>query len=190
MEIYLVRHTSVETLGDTCYGHADVALAGTFEEEAAKVMQVLPKSFDKIYCSPAIRCHRLALKFEHEVTIENDLIEMNFGDWERCKWNDINAQELDRWMKDFVTICPPNGENLNMLYYRVSQFLEALRNQKFNKVLIVTHAGVLRCIWAYLLAIPLQNIFKINVALGEVLKIQINENKDLDKIVWSKNTVL
>lgn len=190
MEIYLVRHTSVKTPGDTCYGYADVELAGTFEEEAVKVMQVLPKSFDKIYSSPATRCQRLAQKFNQDISIENGLSEMNFGDWEMCKWNDINAQELDLWMKDFVTICPPNGENLNMLFYRVSQFLEALRNQKFNTVLIVTHAGVMRCVWAYLLSIPLQNIFKINVALGEVLKIKLNENKDFDKIVWSKTSVL
>ncbi len=187
MEVYLVRHTTVQTLSDTCYGQADVALATTFEYEAEKVMQLLPSIFDKIYSSPATRCHRLALKMGQEVEIENDLREMNFGDWEMQKWNNIPSPELDCWMLDFVNICPPNGENLTKLFARVSQFMEQLRNKNFEKVLIVTHAGVLRCVWAYLLNIPLQNIFKINVGLGEVLSIKINQNKDFDKIISSKN---
>lgn len=190
MEIYLVRHTAVETLSDTCYGQSDVPLATTFEYEADKVRQLLPPSFDKIYSSPATRCHRLALKFGQEVEIENDLREMNFGDWEMQKWNNIPSHELDCWMLDFVNICPPNGENLTKLFERVSQLLERLRNKNFEKVLIVTHAGVLRCVWAYLLNIPLQNIFKINVGLGEILSIKINQNKDFDKIISSQNPCL
>ena len=190
MEVYLVRHTTVETLSDTCYGQADVSLATTFEEEASQVMKLLPSDFDKIYSSPASRCHQLAMKFGEKVALEIDLLEMNFGDWEMQKWNNIPSQELDCWMLDFVNICPPNGENLTKLFERVSQLVERLRNKNFEKVLIVTHAGVLRCVWAYLLNIPLQNIFKINVGLGEVLTIKINQNKDFDKIISSQNPCL
>ena len=68
-------------------------------------------------------------------------------------------------MADFVNVKTPNGENLLELAERVKLFLDELRNQQHNKVLLITHSGVIRCIWSYLLEIPLQNIFKFNDAI-------------------------
>jgi len=182
MEVYVIRHTPV-TIENTCYGQSDVPLAASHLQDAEEIAQKLPDDFDAIYCSPSQRCKDLAeiLKLK-DVICENDLMEMNFGDWEGKLWDNINTEELNKWMVDFVNIRTPNGENLQDLYQRVQSFLDKLRQKSPNKVLLITHAGVIRCIWAYLLEIPLQNIFKIRVGYKEVFIFKLSENKERDYI--------
>ena len=164
MEIYVIRHTPVATGKDTCYGQSNVPLSDTFIQDALQYKNRLPTDFDAIYCSPLLRCKDLAaaLHFEN-IIFENALMEMNFGDWENKKWNDIDQSDLNNWMTDFVNVKTPNGENLTELFERVKSFVDNLRQVPFKKVLLITHAGVIRCLWTYLLEIPLQNIFKVPV---------------------------
>ena len=55
MNIYIVRHTSVDVKPGTCYGQTDVALRPSFTDEAEKVKENLGKimssgvDFYKIY---------------------------------------------------------------------------------------------------------------------------------------------
>ena len=44
MEIYLIRHTSVDVPAGYAYGQTDVPLKPTFEEEAEEVKKGLDKS--------------------------------------------------------------------------------------------------------------------------------------------------
>ena len=107
---------------------------------------------------------------------------MDFGDWEGKLWDEINQDDLNKWMIDFVNEAPSNGETLSEMFHRVSDFLNELRTSKSEKVLIITHSGVIRCIWAYLLEIPLKNIFKIPVGFHEHFKINLGTTSQLDYI--------
>lgn len=183
MEVYVIRHTIVEIGKDTCYGQSNVPLAATFLQDTEHYKKELPKDFDVVYCSPLNRCKELAttLKFEN-IVYKNALMEMNFGDWENKKWNDLNQTVLNNWMADFVNIKAPNGENLVELFERVKVFADMLRLQEHKKVLLVTHAGVIRCLWSYLLEIPLQNIFKIPVEHNEIFICKLTNNSNTDNI--------
>ena len=183
MEVYLIRHTPVANGKDICYGQSNIPLAETFLHDTAHLKNQLPLEFDAVYCSPLLRCQKLAKALGYEnIQLENALLEMNFGQWENKKWNEINQDDLNNWMADFINIKTPNGENLLELFERVKLFMENLRQQKHEKTLIISHAGVIRCIWAYLLEIPLQNIFKIPVDYGQVMIFNIEENNQLDSI--------
>ncbi len=183
MEVYVVRHTAVEVEKDLCYGQMEVPLADTFAEEARFLQSKLPDNFDAIYCSPLMRCQRLAQQLSYKnIFYETAITEMNFGKWEGKKWNDINQEELHKWMENFVDIPTPKGESLSGLYQRVSNFMNDLRKKEYGKVLIITHAGVIRCLWAYLLEIPLYNIFKIPVAYGEIFAFSLGKISKNDRI--------
>ncbi len=187
MEIHVIRHTHVAIGKDTCYGQIDVPLADTFTDEANNIKQKLPTDFDAVYHSPLSRCTFLANELGFETNISDAaLMEVNFGEWEGMKWNDINEDELNVWMKDFVLQKPPNGENLAEMFARVSVFFNNLRSQQHNKVLIITHAGVIRCIWAYLLEIPLNNIFKIPVDYNEIFSFKLSQKANFDAIKRKK----
>ncbi len=187
MEVYVIRHTSVATEKNTCYGQSNVPLSDTFLIEAKQFKTKLPSNFDIVYCSPLKRCKELATELKLEnIVFESALMEMNFGDWENQKWNDINQDDLNNWMIDFVNVKTPNGENLIDLFERVKFFLKNLKLQPHKKVLLVTHAGVIRCIWAYLLDIPLQNVFKIPIGHNEVFLCKLTDNKLTDSIKQTK----
>ena len=56
MKVTLIRHTSPDVPKGTCYGHTDVALKETFEQEAAITAQNLKgMNFDKVYSSPYLK---------------------------------------------------------------------------------------------------------------------------------------
>lgn len=184
MEIYALRHTRVNVEQGSCYGQSDVALSDDYLQHLADVKAKLPADFEKVYSSPLKRCTLLAQHITNtEIEYDSDLMEMNFGDWENQLWDNIDYNSLNEWMNDFVYTKTPNGESLELLYNRVNTFVERLRNQPHKKIAVITHAGVIRCLWAYLLDIPLQNIFKIPVNYGEGLIFKLGETKELDQIV-------
>jgi len=186
MEIYIIRHTKVAVEKGICYGQTDVALADSFQEELAVLKNQLPNDFDQVFSSPLSRCKILAEPFSSEIIYDDRLKEMYFGDWELQSWNDIPTGEIQPWYDDFVSVSTPNGENFEGLYHRYTSFLEELRTKDYKKVLIVTHGGIIRSTWTYLLDIPLRNAFKIPIDFGEVFHFHLGEKKEEDYIIQKK----
>lgn len=183
MQIFVTRHTKVLAGRETCYGQTNVPLAETFIDEAAEIKAKLPNDFNAVFCSTLERCKMLATEMQLENVQHDDrLVEFNFGDWENKLWNDLDQTELNTWMQDFVNLPTPNGENVKALYERVTSFLEEMRSKKYEKVLLVTHAGVIRCIWSYLLEMPVKNMFKIPVGFGEIFIFNLGDEKNVDSI--------
>ncbi len=183
MQIFVTRHTKVIVGRETCYGQTNVALANSFKEEAVAIKEKLPNDFDAVFCSTLERCKLLATEMQLEnVQHDERLIEFNFGNWENKLWNDIDQEALNTWMQDFVNIPTPNGENVLALYERVASFLDEMRGKKHKKILLVTHAGVIRCMWSYLLEMPVKNIFKIPVGFGEIFVFNLGEARVMDAV--------
>lgn len=183
MEVYVIRHTPVAVGKDICYGQSNVPVADSFLKDIEHYETLLHKHFDTVYCSPLDRCKNLATALQIENVIFTEaLLEMNFGDWENRSWSMIEQEELNKWMADFVNTKTPNGENLLNLYERVRVFIDNLRLQIHQNVLLITHAGVIRCLWAYLLEISLSNIFRIPVGYGEIFIFNLAEDRTKDSI--------
>ncbi len=180
MEIHLIRHTSPLIEKGVCYGQSDILLAPSFEEECGKLKMHLPVSVDVVYSSPLMRCQRLAqaLNTKGERISDKRLMELNFGTWELKKWDDIPFSELDAWMKDFVNVPAPGGENFAMLYARASNFFEEIKKLHCKHVAVVTHAGVIRAVLANVLEMPLKNAFKIPVAYASVTRLKLDKAND------------
>jgi len=183
MEVFLVRHTAVAVPASTCYGQSEVPLRESFPEELAVIRNKIPAGIAAVYSSPLQRCVTLAESLAPDIVLDERLKEMHFGEWEMQSWNEIDRTVLSTWMKDFVRIPAPGGENLQRVYDRVGAFMEELRIREHDKVLVIAHGGVLRCIWAYLLKIPLQHVFKIPVQYGEVLHFHLGKNMYRDYII-------
>jgi alpha-ribazole phosphatase len=176
MEVYLIRHTKPKMEKGICYGQFDVPLAESFEKEAEALMKHLPAKFNVIYSSPLTRCHKLAqlINSDSKVSLDERLMEMNFGDWELKNWDAIDQSQLNTWMQDFVSVKVPNGENFEELYGRVNSFADELLKQQHENVAVVTHAGVIRSIVSKILEVPLKNAFKLPVDYSSVTKLNIS----------------
>lgn len=182
MEVYVIRHTEVAIGTGICYGQSNVELKGTFKDEVEKMRIHLPSSFDKVYSSPLLRCSQLAQEFTDSIVFDDRLKEMDFGEWEMQFWDKIPREEIQPWYDDFIFVSTPKGESFDQVYRRLYTFFEDLRQANHKRILIVTHGGIIRSIWCYLLQIPLQNAFKISVNFGEVFHFHLGRTPSEDII--------
>jgi len=171
MEIILVRHTTPNIEKGICYGQSDIDLASTFEDEIQQVLKQLPEDINNYVCysSPLQRCKILAEAITSNITFDDRLKELNFGDWELKDWNAIDKEALDNWMNNFVTVPIVNGESYVDLHERTSSFIKEIHQQNKEKVIIVTHAGVMRSIHSFINTIPLAESFNLKLKYGEIL---------------------
>ncbi|HLR24601.1 MAG TPA: alpha-ribazole phosphatase [Fodinibius sp.] len=181
MELYLIRHTTPDVAKGICYGQKNIGLTEAFLEELKRLEAKLPEEHKmfQVYSSPLKRCSKLATKLSEQGIITDDrLMELNFGSWEGQKWDDINEEELSEWMQDFVEVECPGGESYRRLYDRVTAWWKEVIRSKQEKVLVVTHAGVIRCLLSHILGLPLENSFRLQVGYGSVSQIVYQNNRN------------
>ncbi len=174
MEIYLVRHTSVDVPAGYAYGQTDVPLRPSFEEEAEKVKESLSGlTFDKVWCSPLTRCVRLATFCGYpDATRDNRIKELNFGEWEMKSWEELSADpRSEAWFADWINTRTPEGESLLDQFNRVSSFLDEIRKTDLQSVCLFAHGGVLTCARVYAGLYDIKEAFKNVPSYGEVIKL-------------------
>lgn len=146
MPVTLLRHTTPAVAPGTCYGISDIGVADSFGQEARDVLSALPPA-DRIVTSPLLRCRCLADHIAQaaglSVAADPRLQEMDFGTWEGRPWADIPRAELDLWAADFLHARPHGGESVAMLTARTQAALADVDGAQ-DRVLIVTHAGVIK----------------------------------------------
>jgi len=178
MEIHLIRHTAVENPENLCYGFTEMPLRKDYSDDF-KALEI-DNDYDIVASSPSERCCLLADYFKLDYQTDERLREMNFGNWEMKKWTDIPEEEINPWYKDFINVKAAGGENLVEMQTRVLNFWnELIQKNDVNKVLIITHAGVIRLILQSVLQFPLENMFIVQIDYGK--KVIVN----LDKGIFS-----
>ncbi|WP_068473891.1 alpha-ribazole phosphatase [Saccharicrinis aurantiacus] len=181
--LYIIRHTTPKVEPGVCYGQADLDITASFQQEANEINQLLKQAeIDTVYSSPLKRCKVLAQELFTDKTIRyNDLLkEIDFGDWELMKWNDIPKEQMETWSADFVHLPPPNGESLGDMNSRANEFLKHCKTsiEDDSTAAIVTHSGIIRCIIAQCLSIPLNKIFRLKLNYASVVKIVLFDSHE------------
>ncbi len=186
MKLFLVRHTHVAVAPEVCYGQSDVNLASSFPEESATVVRALKNEhFDRIYSSPLKRCVLLAEKIagEQKIVFDARLKELNFGDWENKRWEDIREETTALFTDYKINNKCPGGESFLDLIERVRSFFVDMNDQP-GSVCVVAHGGVIRAFMALMEQRPPLELFRATVDYGQVFcydsfnpKQSIAENK-------------
>lgn len=173
MEIYLIRHTETVCEKGICYGQSDVELRLPYMDHFQEIKKQLPEKA-LFYSSPLQRCTILAnFLSSSDYTVDKRLMEMDFGSWEMKKWDEIPSDEVDPWMKDFVTVKVPQGESFVDLYNRVLTFMDGQLIHEELPIVIVTHAGVIRSFLCKIMHLELKDAFSNSVEFGQVIKVII-----------------
>lgn len=145
MNAVLIRHTRVVPPPGTCYGWCDVPLADTWREEVAAVRAALPWTPSEIWTSPAERCRTLAAALGGDrVVVEPRLRELHMGEWEGRRWKEFHGPESEAWARDPWRLSPPGGETAEAFWARVAEVRGAVLAAELDRVVLVTHAGVIR----------------------------------------------
>lgn len=148
MKLWLVRHAQPLIAPGLCYGSTDVAAEEGATLLAAQVLAgVLPRGL-VVICSPLQRCERLAHVLQGlrpDLTYKTDgrLVEMDFGCWEKQRWDSIPQADFERWTNDFANHRFGGRESVADVMRRVGAAWDENQRAGQNTVWI-THAGVIR----------------------------------------------
>ncbi|APH55839.1 Alpha-ribazole-5'-phosphate phosphatase [Granulibacter bethesdensis] len=154
MKLALIRHTRPAIVDGLCYGRLDVPLADDREEAARAILAQLTDMQDAmIVSSPALRCQWLANWLAGHIQppgimIDPRLQELDFGDWEGSRWDDIDRAALDDWAASPDDFTPPNGESMRALRYRIDHIWAEWMRDRQSRI-VVTHGGPLRILCAH-----------------------------------------
>ena len=179
MEIYLVRHTTPLVEKGICYGQTDLGLADSWPKEFKQLKTLLPKSIDQVYTSPLQRCTLFAKELSTKPVEDKSLLELHFGDWELKAWDDIPKDQLGIWMRDYVNVTPPGAEPFQNLIERTQFFLDQIKVNHFEKVALITHAGVIRALLGKVLGMAPKDYFKLKIDYGSVSKVQFSGSMEV-----------
>lgn len=177
MYVTLIRHTSVDIPKGTCYGQTDVPLAQSFPQEAAETkaqldyIQLKQGPFQAAFSSPLSRAFRLAqfCGFPN-ATKDPRLMEMNMGDWEMQKYDEINDEALQMWYDDYMNLKATNGEGFPDLYQRVANFLDELKTKNIQSAAIFAHGGTLLAAGIYAGLFPKESCFQHLPPFGGIIR--------------------
>lgn len=134
--------------------------------------------WQQILTSPLLRCREFAqeLAQRHDLPFETDprWMEIGFGAWEGKTADEIRSedpQKLARFWQDPITYRPPGAELMTDFHNRISSAWEDMLKQFGGKhILVVCHAGVIRMSMLYLLGMPLQHVFRIQVSNASITR--------------------
>ena len=149
MILHLIRHPKPVVEPGICYGRLDIA-AENAAAVAAQLLSELPAGLP-VWSSPLRRCRELAELLHPQPRLDERLAEMDFGLWEGQPWDAIPRAELDAWAANVATYAPPGGESPLALQQRALDFVAGLTAPE---AVIVTHAGVIRTLFAHWQGLP------------------------------------
>jgi broad specificity phosphatase PhoE len=160
--LVLVRHAEPEEdARGRVYGTLDVGLSPAGREQARRLALALPRV--PVYSSPRRRALETARALGAEPIVEPDLREIDFGELEGRRYEEIERAEPElfrAWMETPTEVRFPGGESFTDLRMRALRALESIRRREACAV-VVTHGGVVRAGLAAWLEMPDAAIFRL-----------------------------
>ena len=185
-KIFLLRHGAVQSpeRGKHYIGQLDLLLDDLGRNQAHVWANYFSDmGLKNIYSSDLSRCLETAQIIGDRCAIEPralaDLREICLGAWEGHSFDKIRTLYPEEFLYrgDHITDHrPPGGECFRYLQARVWPIFQKIIHQRSGRVLIVTHAGVIRVLICKLLGMPLENLFTIGVRHGAMSIIVVQPN--------------
>lgn len=172
MIVTLVRHGEVEAAYQRCYnGHNDIGLSPQGKEQAQTLARRLEDHvFDAVFCSDLRRCRETLEPIIEERRLQTgDVIytpklrEKSWGRHEGMTFDAIVEEEALKYEGFLQWITALDGEPYDAYISRIEAFFtRELPQEPYERVLVVTHAGVIRVLIHLLQNISLEAAFSVD----------------------------
>ena len=167
--IDLLRHGETRA-GSVYLGRTDAPLSEHGFRQMAEALLDAPR-YHAVLSSPLARCAVFAQDYaqRHGLPLHFDarFQEMDFGAWDGCSAAEIAAADagaLENFWRDPVAFTPPQAEPLLSFQARVlAAWQELPARHPDQRVLLVTHGGVMRIILCHLQQRPLAELLSLSV---------------------------
>ncbi len=179
----LIRHAHHEKVGKGIAGRTPgLGLSREGERQAEDLAEQLAGlRVDRIYSSPLERTRATALaiakRLDLEVRIHQELVEVEFGAWEGCAFDDLDDAPGWRRFNEFRSgSCPPGGEFLLQVQARMIAALERLRRQfPRETIALVGHGDPIKAAIACYAGIPLDFMLRIEISPASISIVLLEE---------------
>ena len=137
----------------------------------------------RILCSPLVRCcetARIALGPGAGFAIDADLREIDFGRWEGMSFAEIAAADpaaVDRWAALAGDFAFPGGEGIGEFRARVEAAAGRIAADPAEKVVAVTHGGVIRLMICLFLGLDVRHCLLFEVRPASVTELSLDGGK-------------
>jgi broad specificity phosphatase PhoE len=153
--------------------HGRVEIAAVSERlAAAEIVAIYTSPLERTVETAEIVAARLGLP----VALREELIELDFGEWTGCTFDQIRADprwEPWRTQRSLATI--PGGESMRQVQRRaVEAMLEIGAAHADDNVVLVSHGDVIRAMLVFALGMPLDFFNRIEVAQGSLSTVRID----------------
>ena len=178
MKIYLVRHAETNyNVLKLCNADpsVDVHLSDTGIEQAKNLAELLRSAdFEAVFISELPRTRQTAEIInelhQKEVLVDGRLNDNRTGYEGQpvATFLDAVNQAKDPWNASFG-----DGESLNTAALRAQQFIDWLKTQSYESVLIVTHGFITQAIFGYIENKDLEEASEFNLVQGTYVEFEI-----------------
>lgn len=191
---FFVRHGVTEHTGHKLSGWMegiDLTAEGRAQAEAAAT-QLKGIRFKALYSSPIARCYQTAEIIAEAVGLPiettEELGEVRYGKWTNRPMKSLMNTKL--WgvvQRQPSAVCFPEGETLREVQSRSVNEVERLRAKHAGqKVCCVTHADVVRLVFAHYLGVHLDLYQRIMVGPASISAVSLGDN---GPAVWTLNSI-
>jgi probable phosphoglycerate mutase len=133
-----------------------------------------------MFSSPLERCRETAqaLAGGKAVTLRDEFLELDFGDWTGLTFDHLHRlEDWKRYNRQRSAVRAPGGESAYDVQYRAVGGLHQIREQNGAGVFaIVTHADVIRALLCFVLGMPLDFLLKLHIDPASLTEIEMDEH--------------
>jgi alpha-ribazole phosphatase len=177
-KLYFLRHGDTGLQG-RYIGRSDVPLTDKGRAQVRQAAGLLQaKGITKIVCSPMLRCRQTLEQLALPCPFRFDELfrEVDFGRWEGKNFREIvqlDKELVDSWVNDPASFAFPDGESLAAFNKRVAACKILLDKTTEEKILIITHGGIIRHLLCLLLGLDAEKYLLFEVKPGRVSSVQL-----------------
>ncbi len=177
MNIYYIRHGETDyNLLRRVQGCINIPLNDTGISQAKEAsLKLKDIDFDAVFCSPLTRTQQTAKHAlgdrEYELKLDARLAERNYALYEGLNYDVLRMTNHD-FYRSYTEMNYSSGgiETLSSMVDRIRSFFDELKEKKFENVLIVSHGGIGRVIYATLGKKRFEEAVKLTINNCEIIK--------------------
>ncbi|NJP39132.1 histidine phosphatase family protein [Alkalicoccus luteus] len=175
----IVRHGVTEAnLAKQYLGWTDEPVSSQAKKTLEELKELLGAAdWQEVHASDLLRCRQTAEALELTPQFDERLREMHFGEWEMHTYEQLKHLSAYRsWVDDPVTRRPPGGESWNDLKERVAGWYTDMLEREPERVVAVTHGGVIRTL--LMLTGAAEHLWQYKVRHGGAFRLTLSRQKE------------
>ena len=181
--LILIRHCETNAnVEGTVQGRRNLSLSDRGERQAILVGEYVRKNFSlrRIISSNRRRCIQTANAIGESIEITPFLREIDWGDWEGKKWDDVTAEypeDVTALLTADPSFSTPNGDSLMSFIERIDQAIDEFKlKDTGGDIAVVTHEGTVRTMITRLLGWNPQHMGNLVAFPGSVSVVTTSPN--------------